>query len=40
MATATQEAPISRKPDLSVKFAGITFKNPMMAATGDVRLRD
>src|SRR3989440_13063689 len=24
----------TRKPDLSVKFAGITFKNPVIAASG------
>src|SRR5215472_18393356 len=35
MATAT-EAPVtsSRKPDLSVTFAGLTFKNPVIAAAG------
>src|SRR5579871_2946004 len=26
--------PIPRKPDLSVSFAGITFKNPVIAASG------
>src|SRR5579862_6309319 len=26
--------PIPRKPDLSVSFAGITFKNPIIAASG------
>src|SRR6478672_12282403 len=34
MATATQDKVIGRKPDLSVSFAGITFKNPVIAAAG------
>src|SRR5215469_2557812 len=35
MATATQESVTSsRKPDLSVTFAGLTFKNPVIAASG------
>lgn len=35
MATATQETVrSSRKPDLSVTFAGLTFKNPVIAASG------
>src|SRR5947208_7114841 len=34
MATATQDRATSRKPDLSVSFAGITFKNPVIAASG------
>src|SRR5882672_11951613 len=34
MATATQDTPTYRKPDLSVSFAGITFKNPVIAASG------
>jgi dihydroorotate dehydrogenase (NAD+) catalytic subunit len=34
MATATQDPATSRKPDLSVSFAGITFKNPVIAAAG------
>ena len=34
MATATQDTAIGRKPDLSVSFAGITFKNPVIAAAG------
>ena len=34
MATATQDTATSRKPDLSVSFAGITFKNPVIAAAG------
>ena len=34
MATATQDKATSRKPDLSVSFAGITFKNPVIAASG------
>src|SRR5215475_8592496 len=34
MATATQETPTSRKPDLSVSFAGLRFKNPIIAASG------
>src|SRR5258708_5737937 len=34
MATATQDKATSRKPDLSVSFAGITFKNPVIAAAG------
>ena len=34
MATATQDQATSRKPDLSVSFAGITFKNPVIAASG------
>ena len=31
---ATQEKATHRKPDLSVRFAGITFKNPVIAAAG------
>jgi dihydroorotate dehydrogenase (NAD+) catalytic subunit len=34
MATTTPEPITSRKPDLSVSFAGITFKNPIIAASG------
>src|SRR3981081_1829231 len=34
MATATQDTATSRKPDLSVSFAGISFKNPVIAAAG------
>jgi dihydroorotate dehydrogenase (NAD+) catalytic subunit len=34
MATTTHEAPVSSKPDLSVRFSGITFKNPVIAASG------
>ncbi|HEY6274340.1 MAG TPA: dihydroorotate dehydrogenase [Terriglobales bacterium] len=34
MASATQESVTSRKPDLSVTFAGLTFKNPIIAASG------
>src|SRR3954465_4759598 len=34
MTTATQDPATSRKPDLSVSFAGITFKNPVIAAAG------
>src|SRR6476660_9224961 len=34
MATATEDKATSRKPDLSVSFAGITFKNPVIAASG------
>src|SRR6185437_10992050 len=34
MATATQDQATSRKPDLSVGFAGISFKNPVIAASG------
>jgi dihydroorotate dehydrogenase (NAD+) catalytic subunit len=34
MATATEERTTHRKPDLSVSFAGITFKNPVIAAAG------
>ena len=34
MATATQDPATSRKPDLSVSFAGITFKNPVIATAG------
>jgi len=36
MATATQNKDTAtyRKPDLSVSFAGITFKNPVIAAAG------
>src|SRR5246127_5286065 len=34
MATATQDPATSRKPDLSVSFAGIAFKNPVIAAAG------
>src|ERR1041385_316160 len=34
MATATQNKVIGRKPDLSVRFSGITFKNPVIAAAG------
>jgi len=32
MATATQDPAISRKPELSVSFAGISFKNPVIVA--------
>ena len=32
--TATEDRATSRKPDLSVSFAGITFKNPVIAASG------
>src|SRR6266700_4183332 len=34
MATVTPDKPTYRKPDLSVSFAGITFKNPVIAASG------
>src|SRR5215831_8666082 len=34
MATTTPESVTSRKPDLSVSFAGLTFKNPIIAASG------
>ena len=34
MATAPQDTTTSRKPDLSVNFAGISFKNPVIAAGG------
>src|SRR5436305_12846907 len=34
MATATLDPAIGRKPDLSVSFAGISFKNPVIAAAG------
>jgi dihydroorotate dehydrogenase (NAD+) catalytic subunit len=34
MATATEVSVTSRKPDLSVSFAGLSFKNPVMAAAG------
>lgn len=34
MATATEVPVTSRKPDLSVSFAGLTFKNPVIAAAG------
>src|ERR1700732_511676 len=34
MTTATQDTATSRKPDLSVSFAGISFKNPVIAAAG------
>src|SRR3954449_10118840 len=34
MATTTEEKTTYRKPDLSVSFAGITFKNPVIAAAG------
>jgi dihydroorotate dehydrogenase (NAD+) catalytic subunit len=34
MAIATEDKATSRKPDLSVSFAGITFKNPVIAASG------
>ena len=34
MATATRESVTSRKPDLTVSFAGLTFKNPVIAASG------
>src|SRR5207248_7319624 len=34
MATATQDPTTHRKPDLSVNFAGISFKNPVIAASG------
>src|SRR6516164_2726307 len=32
--TTTTEPATSRKPDLSVKFCGIAFKNPVIAASG------
>src|SRR5258707_10612272 len=34
MATLPQDTATSRKPDLSVSFAGISFKNPVIAAGG------
>ncbi|HLW54891.1 MAG TPA: dihydroorotate dehydrogenase [Candidatus Angelobacter sp.] len=34
MATATEIPTTSRKPDLSVSFSGLTFKNPVIAAAG------
>src|SRR5215813_8738621 len=34
MATTTPEPVTSRKPDLSVNFCGIAFKNPIIAAAG------
>ncbi len=34
MATPVQETQTHRKPDLSVNFAGITFKNPVIASAG------
>src|SRR5260370_11837223 len=34
MATTTQEDVTSRKPNLSVNFCGIAFKNPVIAASG------
>src|SRR5262249_37648294 len=34
MATTTPERVTSRKPDLSVNFCGIAFKNPVIAASG------
>src|SRR6476619_3411885 len=34
MATVTEAKATGRKPDLSVRFAGITFKNPVLAASG------
>ncbi|HET6843129.1 MAG TPA: dihydroorotate dehydrogenase [Candidatus Angelobacter sp.] len=34
MSTAPPEAATPRKPDLSISFAGITFKNPVLAASG------
>src|SRR5215510_12291985 len=34
MATTTPETSTSRKPDLSVNFCGIAFKNPVIAASG------
>ena len=34
MATATEVPATSRKPDLSVSFAGLAFKNPVIAAAG------
>jgi dihydroorotate dehydrogenase (NAD+) catalytic subunit len=34
MATATEVPVASRKPDLSVRFAGLSFKNPVIAAAG------
>jgi dihydroorotate dehydrogenase (NAD+) catalytic subunit len=34
MATATEVPVTSRKPDLSVSFAGLSFKNPVIAAAG------
>src|SRR5690348_3663776 len=32
--TTTPDTATHRKPDLSVKFAGIAFKNPVIAASG------
>jgi dihydroorotate dehydrogenase (NAD+) catalytic subunit len=34
MSTASPEAATPRKPDLSISFAGITFRNPVLAASG------
>src|ERR1700757_5356380 len=34
MATATQDTATHRKPDLSVNFVSISFKNPVIAASG------
>src|SRR6202140_5069242 len=34
MATAPRDTATSRKPDLTVSFAGISFKNPVIAAGG------
>jgi dihydroorotate dehydrogenase (NAD+) catalytic subunit len=34
MSTVPPEAATPRKPDLSVSFAGITFRNPVLAASG------
>src|SRR6266403_3328445 len=34
IATQTKDTQTHRKPDLSVSFAGITFKNPVIAAAG------
>jgi dihydroorotate dehydrogenase (NAD+) catalytic subunit len=34
MASATQETSTSNKPDLTVSFSGITFRNPVIAASG------
>src|ERR1700757_2706774 len=34
MATVAQDTAPTRKPDLSVSFAGISFKNPVIASSG------
>lgn len=34
MASATQETSTSNKPNLNVSFSGITFRNPVIAASG------